>query len=211
VPSSSEARLAAAAGLFSSWVRLLAEGALGLAHAPGEARDKDVRNGGHLDGHPAEGLGVDPQDTGRCHGPRPVDGGSPREHREPARELSGPVVYERNLLRAVEARDVYPTLQNNVEAVHGGGLVEEKVACLQNELLTVRPQRLDLLGRESLFLLCDAQVVGGAHHAPASILRSLPIPASASGPSTGSRTWKRVSPGSERTRMSPLWSSTITR
>src|SRR5829696_3746913 len=27
----------------------------------------------------------------------------------------------------------------------------------------------------------------------------------------GSRTWKRVSPGSERTRMSPLWSSTTTR
>src|SRR5215210_1828691 len=191
---------------------LLAEGALRLPHAPGEARDEDVGHVGNLDGQPPEGLGVDLQySAGRCC-PRPVDGGPSREDREPARELSGPMLNERRLLRAVQARDINPSFKYDVEAVYGGLLVEEEVPLLQPQFSAVWHQRLDLPGREPLLFPRGPRIVRGAHYAPASIRRSLPATASASsGPSTGSRTSKRVSPGSETTRMSPPWRPTTMR
>src|SRR5215211_918059 len=179
---------------------LLAVGALRLAHAPGQAGDEDVGHVRDLDGDAPEGLRVDLQDAARRDGPGPVDGGLPGEHHEPAGELSGPVVHERRLFRAVEARDAHFSLENDVEAVHGGLLVEKEVSGLESRLPAVGHQRLDLLGCEHLLF---PRIARGSHHVPASIRRFPATVSSSSGPSTGSLTSKRVSPGSETTWMSP--------
>src|SRR5215208_1583882 len=185
---------------------LLAVSPLGVAHAPGQARDEHVGHVWDLDGQAPEGLRVDLQNATRRGCPRPVDRGPPRQHREPAGELAGSVVQNRDLLSAVETRDFDLPFEHDVEAVHDGPLVEEEVSGLQAELTRVRHQHLDLRGRENLLLPSIR------HHASAPMGRSLStVPCASPGSSTGNRTWKRVSLGSERTRMSPLWSSTTTR
>jgi hypothetical protein len=77
------------------------------------------------------------------------------------------VVQNRDLLSAVEARDLDLPFEHDVEAVHDGPLVEEEVSGLQVELPAVRLQRLDLLGRETLL------VPSFTHHASAPVDRSL--------------------------------------
>src|SRR5829696_1754014 len=105
----------------------------------------------------------------------------------------------RYLHMAVEARDLDLPLEHDVEAIHYGPLVEEEVSGLQPRLPAVRHKRLDLLGCEPLLLPSIT------HHASAPMGRSLSTVSCASpGSSTGNHTWKRVSPGSERTLMSPL-------
>jgi hypothetical protein len=180
---------------------VLAVGPLRVAHAPGQARDEDVGHLGQLDGHAPEGLRVDLEDAARLAGPRPVNGRPTRQHSESAGELAGPVGPDGDLLLAVEARNPHFTLEQDVEAVDDGVLIEEVVSGLHLEFSAVGQECLELTGRKGLLL---PRILRRAHHAPASLRRSL-LPASTtlSGPSTGSRTWKQVSPGLEATWISP--------